>query len=182
MWIYVLIAVVVLILIYGFITFNSLVKFRNSVREAFSTMDVYLKKRWDLVPNLVETVKGYLQHEQNTLAELTTLRAESYDGLSDQEKVEVNTKLSQSVAKLLAVAEAYPDLKANTNFLDLSAQLQKVEEDIANSRKYYNGAVKILNNKVEMFPSNLVALICGFKQWKMFEVDEAERENVKVEF
>ena len=180
MWIYIIIAIIVLILIYFGVTYNSFVKLSNTVKEAFSTMDVYLKKRWDLIPNLVETVKGYAKHEKSTLKEIIELRNSTYDNMSANEKVDVNNKLSQGINKLMAIAEAYPDLKANENFKDLSQQLTKVEDDIANSRKYYNGAVRIFNDKVQMFPSNIVAGILGFKEQKMFEANETERENVKV--
>ncbi len=180
MWIYIIIAIIVLILIYFGVTYNSFVKLSNTVKEAFSTMDVYLKKRWDLIPNIVETVKGYAKHEKSTLKEIIELRNSTYDNMSANEKVDVNNKLSQGINKLMAIAEAYPDLKANENFKDLSQQLTKVEDDIANSRKYYNGAVRIFNDKVQMFPSNIVAGILGFKEQKMFEANETERENVKV--
>jgi len=180
MWIYIIIAIIVLILIYFGVTYNNFVKLNNTVKEAFSTMDVYLKKRWDLIPNIVETVKGYAKHEKSTLKEIIELRNSTYDNMSANEKVDVNNKLSQGINKLMAIAEAYPDLKANENFKDLSQQLTKVEDDIANSRKYYNGAVRIFNDKVQMFPSNIVAGMLGFKEQKMFEASESERENVQV--
>lgn len=182
MWLYIIIAIVVILLLLVFSTYNSLVKLNNKVEEAFSTMDVYLKKRWDLIPNIVETVKGYAKHEESTLKEIINLRNTSYDSMSTNDKVEVNNKLSQGVTKLMAIAEAYPDLKANENFKDLSNQLTKVEEDIANSRKYYNGTVRMFNDKVQMFPSNIIAGMFGYKAKKMFEISESERENVKVEF
>ena len=180
MCIYIIIAIIVLVLIYFGVTYNSFVKLNNTVKEAFSTMDVYLKKRWDLIPNIVETVKGYAKHEKSTLKEIIELRNNTYDNMSTNEKVDVNNKLSQEINKLMVVTEAYPDLKANENFKDLSQQLTKVEDDIANSRKYYNGAVRIFNDKVQMFPSNIVARMLGFREQKMFEVSEIERGNVKV--
>ena len=182
MWLWILIAVIVVLVLWVLSTYNSLVGLRNTCKESFSTMDVYLKKRWDLIPNLVETVKGYAKHEKSTLEEVIALRNAPYESMSDDEKVKTNQKLSQGVTKIMALAEAYPELKANENFKDLSNQLTKIEEDIANSRKYYNGTVKIYNNKVEMIPSNIVASIFGFKTRTMFEVDAAERENVKVKF
>lgn len=182
MLLYIIIGIIVLIALYVLTTYNSLVLLRNRVEEAFSTMDVYLKKRWDLIPNLVETVKGYAKHESSTLEEVTKLRTASYDDMSEDEKVEVNKKISQGITKIMAIGEAYPELKANENFNNLSNQLQKVEEDIANSRKYYNGTVRTMNDKIQMFPSNIIANIFDFKARKMFEVDEAQRENVKVEF
>ena len=180
MWLYIIIAVVVVLLLLVFTTYNSFVKLNNKVEEAFSTMDVYLKKRWDLIPNIVETVKGYAKHEKSTLEEVINLRNSSYDKMNQNDKVEVNNKLSQGISKLMAIAEAYPELKANENFKDLSNQLTKVEDDIANARKYYNGTVRIFNDKVQMFPSNIIASIFGYKAKNMFEAKENERENVKV--
>lgn len=180
MWIYIILGIVAILAIYVIATFNSLTQTRNRVDEAFATMDVYLKKRWDLIPNLVETVKGYMKHEKSTLEEIVELRNKAYDKMTEEDKVDVNNKLTQGISKLFALAESYPDLKANQNFMDLSAQLTKVEDDIANSRKYYNGAVRTLNDKVQMFPSNIIAGMLGFKTRKMFEAVETERENVKV--
>lgn len=174
--------VLVLLIIYIISTYNTLVRLRNSVRESFSTMDVYLKKRWDLIPNLVETVKGYAKHEKETLEGVIKLRNGAYDSMSHEEKINANQELSRGITKIMALAENYPELKANTNFTDLSNQLSKVEEDIANARKYYNAVVRRFNDKVEMFPSNLVAKMFGFKLEKMFEIIEEQRENVKVEF
>ena len=178
---YIVIGVVALIIIYLLICYNSFVKLNNQVKEAFSTMDVYLKKRWDLIPNIVETVKGYAKHEKETLEEIVNLRNGSYEKMNDSAKVDVNNKLSQGLGRLMAIAESYPELKANENFKDLSNQLSKVEDDIANARKYYNGAVKVYNNKVEVFPNNISAKLFGFKSKSMFEASSFERENVKVE-
>ena len=181
MWIYIIITIIVLIVIYALTIYNSFVQLNNKVKEAFSTMDVYLKKRWDLIPNIVETVKGYAKHEKDTLKEVVELRNSTYDKMSDEEKIKTNEQLSSGINKIMALAEAYPDLKANENFKDLSKQLTKVEDDIANSRKYYNGVVRIYNNKVEMFPSNIFAGLFGYKTKAMFEASANERENVKVE-
>ena len=183
MALYITIGIVILLLGYTFITYNSLIGLRNKVNEAFATMDVYLKKRWDLIPNIVETVKGYAQHEKDTLENVINLRnsaTRSYDAMSIEDKIGTNEKLSAGVSKILALAENYPDLKANQSFLDLSTQLAKVEDDIVNARKYYNAVVKNMNNKVQMFPSNIFAGIFGFKEMAMFEADQAEREHVKV--
>ena len=180
MWFYIIIIVVILIMVYFIATYNSFVKLNNDVEEAFSTMDVYLKKRWDLIPNIVETLKGYTKHEKSTLKEIVELRNNVYENMSVNEKVDINNKLSQKINKLMAIAEAYPELKANENFKDLTQQLTKVEDEIANSRKYYNGTVRIYNNKVKMIPSNIVANILGYKEQKMFEISETERENVQI--
>ena len=180
MWIYIIITIIVLIVIYALALYNSFVKLNNKVKEAFSTMDVYLKKRWDLIPNIVETVKGYAKHEKSTLKEVVELRNSAYEKMSDEEKIKTNKQLSSGINKIMALVEAYPELKANENFKDLSNQLTKIEDDIANSRKYYNGVVRIYNNKVEMFPSNIFAGLFGYKSKAMFEVSANERENVKV--
>ncbi len=182
MWIYIIIGIVVLLIVYIIALYNSFVQLNNKVDEAFSTMDVYLKKRWDLIPNIVETVKGYAKHEKETLEKVISLRNSAYENMSDEEKIKANEQLTSGINKIMALAEAYPDLKANENFKDLSNQLTKVEEDIANSRKYYNGVVRIYNDKVKMFPSNIFAGLFGYKAKKMFETAAAERENIKVEF
>ena len=180
--IYLIIGVIALLVIYVLVTYNVFVKMKNRVDESFSTMDVYLKKRWDLIPNIVETVKGYAKHEKSTLSDVIKLRNGAYDNMSSDEKIKANQQLSKGITKIMALAEQYPDLKANENFKDLSKQLTKVEDDIANSRKYYNGVVRIYNNKVEMFPSNILAGLFGYKSKAMFEASANERENVKVQF
>ena len=131
MWIYIIITIIVLIVIYALAIYNSFVQLNNKVKEAFSTMDVYLKKRWDLIPNIVETVKGYAKHEKETLEKVISLRNSAYENMSDEEKIKANEQLTSGINKIMALAEAYPDLKANENFKDLSNQLTKVEEDIA---------------------------------------------------
>lgn len=171
-----------LIFVYAISAYNKGVTLRNYVREAFSTMDVYLKKRWDLIPNLVETVKGYVAHEQDVLKKITELRNQNYTNMTNEQKMEVNSQLGFGLSKLMAVAENYPDLKANQNFMMLMQELSAVEEDIANSRKYYNGTVREFNNFTELFPTNIISAIFGFKPEKMFEINDKERENVKVSF
>ena len=180
MWIYIAIGVFVVFLLWIFITYNNFIKLNNKVEEAFSTMDVYLKKRWDLIPNIVETVKGYAKHEKSTLEEVINLRSSSYDDMNTNDKLNVNNKLSQGISKLMSIAESYPELKAHENFKDLTNQLTRIEDDIANARKYYNGTVRIFNDKVQMFPSNIMAGIFGYKVKDMFEASANERENVKV--
>ncbi len=181
MVVYLVIAFVCLILIYIFVVRNKIVKLNNNVNEAFATMDVYLKKRWDLIPNIVETVKGYAKHEKNTLEEIVQLRNNIYDNMSDSEKLKTNVDVASKVNKLMALAESYPELKASENFLNLSQELSQIEKDIANSRKYFNGTVRDYNNKVEMFPSNVIARLFGYKSKEMFKAREEEKENVKVE-
>lgn len=179
---YIVIAVIVIVLLYALVTYNSFVKLNNSLKEAFATMDVYLKKRWDLIPNLVETVKGYASHEENTLKEVIELRNSSYDNMSSNDKIKANQTLSKDINKIMVIAESYPDLKASANFQQLSSELSKIEEDIANARKYYNAVTEQFNNKVEMFPSNIFAKLYGYKHQNMFEIDSSQRENVKVSF
>lgn len=181
MILYIIIGIVLLLAIYLLVTYNSLVKTNNIVKEAFSTMDIYLKKRWDLIPNLVEVVKGYAKHEKETFNEITTLRTNSYDSMSMNKKINVNEQLTQGISKIMAISENYPELKSSENFLQLSRDLTQVEDEIANSRKYYNGSVRILNTKIQMFPSNIVAGMFGFKQANMFEANAEEKNNVKVE-
>lgn len=179
----ILIVILALCVLYFMITYNKLIKLSNEVKEAFSTMDVYLKKRWDLIPNIVETVKGYAKHEKDTLKEVIELRnnVNSYDKLSDEEKIKTNEQMTNGLNKLMAIVEAYPDLKANDNFLSLQSDLSSIEDEIAQARKYYNAVVRNFNNKVEMIPSNIVAKILGYKSKSMFEANANERENVKVE-
>ncbi len=174
------IVLVVLIIIFILTTYNQLIRLNNNVKEAFSTMDVYLKKRWDLIPNIVETVKGYAEHEKTTLEEIIALRSGTYDSLSDKEKLETNTKIATNIPKIMLLAEAYPKLKADKNFLDLQKNLSKIEDEIAQSRKYYNATIREYNNKVEMIPSNIVASIFGYKKKDMFMATEQEKENVQV--
>ena len=180
MWIYIITVIIILIIIYILTLYNGFIKINNKVKESFSTMDVYLKKRWDLVPNIVETVKGYAKHEKDTLKEVIELRNCNYDKMSDNEKIKTNEQLSGEISKIMVLAESYPDLKANENFKNLSNQLIQIEDDIANSRKYYNGVVRIYNNKVEVFPNNIFARLFGYKTKTMFEANSNERENVKL--
>ena len=180
-WIIIAIIIVLAIAVVGM--YNSFIKLKNSCEEAFSTMDVYMKKRFDLIPNLVETVKGYAAHEKETLEKVMAARNGIQSAATVEEKMAQENVLTGTLKSLFAVAEAYPDLKANTNFLDLQNQLNLVEEDIANSRKYYNAVVKQFNTKCEMFPSNIIASMFHFERKPMFEVDSAEeRKNVEVKF
>lgn len=180
MWIYIMIGVIAVIMVYAFVVYNRFIKLNNQLKEAFSTMDVYLKKRWDLIPNIVETVKGYAIYEKDTLKEVVELRNSAYHNMTDDEKIQTNERLSQNIDKIMVLAEGYPDLKTSESFRELTNQLAKVEEDIANSRKYYNGIVRMFNDKVEMFPSNIFAGLFGYRTKAMFEAGANERENVQV--
>ncbi|MBQ6402135.1 MAG: LemA family protein [Firmicutes bacterium] len=179
-----IILIIIVIIVIWFISgYNGFVRGKNSIDEAFSTMDVYLKKRFDLIPNLVEAVKGYAAHEKETLQAVVAARSQVQSAGTEEERMQAENALSGTLRSLFAVAEAYPDLKANEGFLDLQRQLKTVEEDIANSRKYYNGCVKAFNNRCQMFPSSIIAGMFHFEPRTMFEVSsEEERENVKVEF
>ncbi|MBP3853292.1 MAG: LemA family protein [Erysipelotrichaceae bacterium] len=176
----VIIIVVVLLLICFFALYNGLVKKRNKCDEAFSTMDVYLKKRFDLIPNLVETVKGYAKHEAETLEAIIAKRNSGQ--MSTDQRMENENEITGAVRQIFALAESYPDLKANENFVNLQNQLQKVEEDIANSRKFYNAVVREYNDACQTVPSNIVASIGGFTRKPMYEASDADRENVQVSF
>jgi len=179
----IIIAVVAILVLWVIGAYNSFVKLRNMVEEAFATMDVYLKKRYDLIPNLVETVKGYAAHEAGTLEKVIQARNIASSANNIEDRIKGETMLTGALKSLFALAEAYPDLKANTNFLDLQSQLQRMEDEIANSRKYYNAIVKEFNTKTEVFPSNIIAGIFNFARKPLFEVsDEAERDNVRVKF
>ena len=176
-------AVIVLLLFWLAGTYNSFIRKRNVVDESFSTMDVYLKKRFDLIPNIVETVKGYAAHEKETLAQVVKARSMISEASTPEQRLAGENALTGTLRLLFAVAEAYPDLKANTNFLNLQNQLTEIENDIAQSRKYYNACVRDFNIKAESFPSNIIAGMFGFKKFPMFEVEnEQERQNVKVQF
>ena len=183
MLIWIIIGIIIVIALVFIGMYNSFIKLKNSCEEAYSTMDVYLKKRFDLIPNLVETVKGYATHEKETLQNVIAARNNLQNAATPEEKLAGENALQGTLKTLFAVAEAYPDLKANTNFLDLQNQLNGVENDIANSRKYYNAVVKQFNTKCEMFPSNIIAGICHFEKKPLLEVDSAEeRKNVEVKF
>jgi len=180
---YILLGLVILIAFYAIGGYNTLVSLRNQVEEAFSTMDVYLTKRYDLIPNLVETVKGYAKHERETLEAVISARNKAVNATTMEGKIEAENAMSGVIGRLFALAEAYPDLKANTNFLDLQNQLKSIEDDIANARKYFNGVTRQYNTKIEVFPMNILAGIFGFTKKPLFVVaDEQQRQNVKVSF
>jgi LemA protein len=175
--------ILLIIIIWVIASYNGFVKLKNSIEEAFSTMDVYLKKRYDLIPNLVETVKGYASHEKETLERVISARNAAASATTMEGRIEGENALQGVLKNLFALAEAYPDLKANTNFLELQGELRRMEEEIANSRKYYNAVVKTYNTKREMFPSSIIAGLFHFDKKPLFEVgNEQERENVKVQF
>ena len=173
---------VVLIFLFFVSTYNSLVQLRNKVKDQFSQIDVQLKKRADLIPNLVETVKGYAKHEKGTLEDVIKARNTYLSAGSPDEKMKSSGELTQAINKLFALAESYPDLKANENFLDLQKQLKEVEDKISYARQFYNDTVLMYNNKIEMFPSNFIASLFHFEKENFFEATEDERKNVEVKF
>ena len=176
-------AVVGLIVLWGIVTYNSFIAGRNSVEEAFNGMDIYLKQRYDLIPNLVETVKGYAKHESETLTAVVAARNQAVSSNSIDEKIAAEQNFSGALGRLLMLSEAYPDLKANTNFMDLQNELKQMEQQIAGSRSNYNRVAKNFNIKVEKVPSNIIAGMFGFKRVALFEItNPVERENVKVQF
>lgn len=180
-----IIFVVVMVALIGFViaNYNALVKLRNRVKNAWSQIDVQLKRRHDLIPNLVETAKGYMQHERETLTAITDARSRAMgaDGVAQQGQAE--GQLSGALSKFMLVVENYPDLKANTNFLALQEELTSTENKISFSRQSYNDQVLFYNNKTEMFPSNILAGMFKFNKEEFFEIeDEAERAVPKVQF
>ena len=181
----IIVAVVVLLIIIVIAvcagTYNSFVKMRNTCEEAWATIDVYLKKRYDLIPNLVETVKGYAKHESGTLEKVIAARNAAMSADAPRDKIAAENALTGTLRSLFAVAEAYPQLQANTNFLDLQNQLKQIEAELANARKYYNATVRQINTKMETFPSNIIASMMHLKKFDYYEIEEEERQNVKVQ-
>lgn len=181
----VLLLIIVLVVSYLIKTYNVLVGLRNIVRNSWSQIDVQLKRRFDMIPNLVETVKGYAKHEKDIFGAFAEARnmynhATKTGDVGEAAKAEKG--LEGALSRLLVVQEQYPELKANENFQSLLSQLKETEDKIAYSRQFYNDSVMKINNKIEMFPTNVVAGMFGFKQEPFFRVDETERENVKVSF
>jgi len=177
-----IIIIVILLAAWAVVSYNGFVKLRNQIEEAFSTMDIYLKKRYEMIPNLVEIVKQYSIHEKETLEKIVQARSMAINARSVEERGQNENMLSGALKSLFAISEGYPELKANQNYLELQDQLVVLEDDISQSRKYYNGVVKVMNNKVEIFPSNLFAKIFGFTRYPYFIADEYERQNVEIRF
>ena len=175
-----IIVAVVIIFIVGM--YNSLVRLRNRVKNAWSQIDVQLKRRYDLIPNLVETAKGYLKHERETLEKVVQARnmAMGAQGVAEQAKAE--GQLTQTLKSLFAVVENYPDLKANQNMMMLQEELTSTENRIAFARQHYNDSTMTYNNSIQVFPKNIIAGMFNFKESEFFEADETERKNVKVQF
>ena len=179
----VIVLIAVIIICWAISVRNNFVRMRNTSEEAFATIDVYLKKRYDLIPNLVETVKGYAKHESRTLEEVIKARNNAASATTPAEKIEADAQLSNAIKSINIVAERYPDLKANTNFQNLMNELRNIEAELANSRKYYNGTVKVFNTEKDIFPKSIIANSMKLEKFPYFELDsEEERKNVKVSF
>lgn len=162
--------------------YNTLIRSRNRVDEAWSDIDVQLKRRYDLIPNLIETVRGYAKHEKEVFEKVTKARTEAMGAQTVAEKDKAENVLSGALKSLFAVAEAYPDLKANENYGKLQDELTDTEDKIQASRRFYNGNVRDFNTKIQVFPTNLFAQVLGFKAYEFFEAEAGEKENVKVDF
>jgi LemA protein len=177
-----IIIILVLIVLFVVLTYNGLVKLRNKVKDQWAQIDVLLKKRADLIPNIVETVKGYATHEKDTLESVIAARNKVVSAKTNEEEIKSNGELTQALSRLMVVSEAYPELKANTNFLELQNNLKDTEDKIQYARQFYNDSVLKYKNKIEMFPSNIIALIFNFKSEAFFEADETSKEVPKVKF
>lgn len=180
-----LIILIVVIVVLGWIilSFNGLIRLKNRTREAWADIDVQLKRRYDLIPNLIETVKGYATHEQSTLDMVIKARSEAMNAGNRADKAKAENQLSETLKSIFALAENYPNLKANENFLELQRELSDTENKIQAARRFYNGNVRDFNTKQEVFPTNLVASIMGFSKAEFFELaDATQREPVKVSF
>ena len=175
-------AVIILLVFYGIGVYNKLVNSRNKVKDQWAQIDVQLKRRADLIPNLVETVKGYAKHEKNTLTEVIEARNNFVSAGSINEEIEANNQLTGALNKLFALSESYPELKANQNFISLQNDLKDTEDKISYARQFYNDTVLTYNNLVQMFPSNIVANMFKFEVYEFFKIEEKEKEVPKVSF
>jgi len=180
MWI--ILGIVAALVIWAVAVYNGLIRLKNRVDEAWSDIDVQLKRRYDLIPNLVNTVKGYAAHEKEVFEKVTEARTRAMGAQSAHDKAQAENMLSQTLKSLFAVAEAYPDLKANQNFLELQRELTDTEDKIQASRRFYNGNVRDFNTKIQVFPNNIFAGMLGFASREFFEAESGEKEPVKVEF
>lgn len=178
-WIAIILGALLLILVF---LYNSLIRLRNEVKNAWAQIDVQLKRRYDLIPNLVETVKGYAKHEKKVFTEVTKARNMFGKAESVQDKAAASNMLSDTLKSLFAVSENYPQLKANENFLQLQEELSGTENKISYARQHYNDIVMKFNNKIQAFPNSVFASMLGFKEEEMFKAPEEERKNIKVKF
>lgn len=173
-------SVVLLMAVIFILNYNAFVRLEKKVEEAFSTMDIYLVKRWEMIPKLVNAVKGVMTHERETLTEIAEVRNRSYEGMSGPDKIRANTIISEKLGHVVLVAEDYPELRSGENFLELSRALYQVEDEIAQARKYYNGTVRMFNTKVETFPGMIFAKLYHFQPKEMYEAEPIRRQDVEV--
>lgn len=180
---WVVIGVAALVVLWLIFTYNRLIKFKNRTQEAWSDIDVQLKRRHDLIPNLVNTVKGYAQHEREVFEKVTQARTQAMNAEGAKGKAQAENMLSETLKSLFAVAENYPNLKASNNFLELQRELSDTENKVQAARRFYNGNVRDYNTKLQTFPTNIIANMLGFKEWDYFEIEnESEKEPVSVSF
>lgn len=182
MWWTIILGVIVLLAIALVALYNSLARQKVTVDEASSDIETFLKQRYDMIPNLVEMVKGYAKHEREIFENVSKLRSQAMGAANLDEKMKLDTELTRGIAKIFAIAENYPQLRANENFIQLQATLKDLEDNIQKSRRFYNGTVRDFNAKIVVFPNNLVAGIFGFKNLPFFEASEEEQKNVEVKF
>ena len=182
-WLWILLGIIILLIIFIIVVYNSLITLRQRVKNAWSQIDVQLQRRFDLIPNLVETVKGYMEHEKDVLTKVTELRSSWANAQTVLEKAQLDNQLSDALKTIMAVSENYPDLKANQNFSQLQEELRNTENKISYSRQFYNDTVTRYNTKLELFPSNIIASAFHFTAETLFEAESPEaRKNVKVDF
>lgn len=176
------IVILVLLVLYTISVYNSLIKLRMNVKNGFSQIDVQLKRRFDLIPNLVETIKGFTKHEKETLESVINARNTYLNANSPEDKINANTEAASALTRLFALSESYPELKADKSFVNMQEQLKDTEDKIGYARQFYNDYVAAYNRKTELFPSNIIANLFNFKQEAFFEADDDTRENIKVKF
>lgn len=179
---FIVLAIILVFVIFICAEYNKFVRLKNRIEESFSQLDATLKKRFDLIPNLVETVKGYAAHEKETLENVINARNKGMNASTIEEVDSASRSMTNALGRLFALSESYPDLKANANFTSLQTTLSKIEDEILSARKYYNAVVKQYNTAVEVFPSNIVAKMFKYTRKSYLEIDESERNNVKVSF
>jgi LemA protein len=179
---WIILGLIIAVILWVIATYNGLVRLKNRVDEAWSDIDVQLKRRYDLIPNLVNTVKGYASHEKEVFEKVTEARTRAMGAGSAADKAQAENALSQTLKSLFAVAESYPDLKANQNFLELQRELTDTEDKIQAARRFYNGNVRDFNTKIQVFPNNMIAGSLGYAAREFFEAEDGEKEPVKVEF
>lgn len=178
----IVIFIIVIIVIFVIATYNKLIKLRNMVKDQWSQVDILLKKRFDLIPNLVEVVKGYAKHEKDTLESVVNARNTALNAKNSKDEINANNKLTNELNKLLVISEAYPELKADSNFKNLQENLKDVEDKIAYARQFYNDTVLKYKNAIETFPTVIIAGMLGFKQEQFFEINSNEKQNVNIKF